>query len=217
MHTLHLVSTPTDGEIEHMADVLHESFVKGYFGGALGTSELSRALLKHHIAAALVDPAGELWIAKSDEDDDGKVIGVAVWFGPGAVYLATPEQRAVGWDQLYGQLDSDKQAWWDYFLDAFDALTETTLGVGVKRDAYHLQVIGILASRRRQGLGRSFFRAVESKAKEPGVCTCMETIGDGAVPVYEALGYEVKGPVPLKSPRNPESTLPMYAFVKRFP
>ncbi|EJD46584.1 hypothetical protein AURDEDRAFT_164409 [Auricularia subglabra TFB-10046 SS5] len=199
--------THTSDEIERMTDGLHESFGQMFFGGALGSKELSRDLLKHHINAALVDPAGEVWAVESDAGD---VLGVAVWFGPGSKYLATPEQRQVGWDDLYAQLDGTKQQC------AYDDLTNEAFGEGVKLGGYHLQVIGVIASAQRQGVGRALFKAVEEKARARAVCTCLETVGDYAVPIYRSLGYEVKGPVMVKTPINPDATMPMYGFLKSF-
>lgn len=216
MHSVRFVEKPSDDYMDRMTDLLHECFSYSYFGGGLGTRELSRELLKHHIKAALVDPAGEVWVAEDDSSETRALIGVAVWFGPGAVYLATPEQRSIGWDEIYVRLDAEKQAWWDYFLREYDGMSATSLGEGVKPGGYHLQVIGVLRERRKQGVARSLFKVIEEKAKQRSVCTCLETIGNGAVPVYRALGYEVKGPVELKSPRDPNVTMPMYAFVKVF-
>lgn len=92
-----------DDELERVLNALHESFNYSahtlsarvavthpaeYFYSRLGSTELSKELLRSHIVSALLEPAGEVWVAELD-DTSRAVVGVAVWFGPGAKYLRT--------------------------------------------------------------------------------------------------------------------------------
>ena len=47
------------------------------------------------------------------------------------------------------------------FGEAFDAMTDKGLGVGVKQAGYHLQLFGIHPSYQRQGVGSAMDKAVE--------------------------------------------------------
>ncbi|KZV85729.1 hypothetical protein EXIGLDRAFT_841250 [Exidia glandulosa HHB12029] len=216
-YRIELVQSPSDDVIERIVDVLHEAFAFKYFIGSLGDSELSKALLKTHVTAALVEDAGEIYVARSGPDADGSdIVAVAVWFGPVCAYLGTDAQREAGWNDLYKQMDQVYKDWWDYFLPFYDEYTTQALGPGVKLSGFHLQVIGVHPSHRRRGIAAALFRAVEKKAEARGVCSCLETVGSFAVPIYRSLGYDVKEPVPLRSAKDPTATAPLYCFIKPF-
>ncbi|KZV85734.1 hypothetical protein EXIGLDRAFT_841255 [Exidia glandulosa HHB12029] len=215
MYHVALVKSPSDDEIERMTDVLHEAFSYKYFISALGDPKFSRDLIKSHIGAALADDAAEIYVARS-VSATRDIAGVAVWFGPGTVYLGTEAQREAGWNQLYAALDKVYQDWWDYFLPFYDDYTTRVFGRGVKLGGHHLQVIGVLPAHQRRGIAGQLFCIVEKKAKEQHVCTCLETVGTGNVPVYRSMGYDVMEPTPLRSAKDPNATAPLYGFIKHF-
>ncbi|KZV85725.1 hypothetical protein EXIGLDRAFT_725536 [Exidia glandulosa HHB12029] len=212
MYAVRLVTSASDEEIERMTDALHEAFSYRYFLTALGSPERSRALLKAQVKAALVEPAAELYVA--EDEDAVEVAGVAVWFGPGTVWMLTDEQRAAGWNDLYASLDSDLQVWWSDFISAYTDYATFAFGPWVKPGGYHLQVIGVRPGYQRQGIARQFLSIVEAKARSRGVCTCLEAIGEGAVSVFSSLGYEVKPAVDVRMPLN--VLAPLRGFIKTF-
>lgn len=160
MPHIRLVKRARAEEIERMTDVLHEAFSFQYFISALGDAERSKDLLRAHIKAALVDRAGEVYVA---EAASGELVGVAVWFGPGTTFLRTEAQRKAGWNQLYARLENVYQEWWDYFLPFYDRYAAQAFGEGSKLAGFHLQVIGVLPSHQRQGIASAFFDVVERK------------------------------------------------------
>ncbi|KZV85727.1 hypothetical protein EXIGLDRAFT_753145 [Exidia glandulosa HHB12029] len=211
MYEVSQLKAPTSEELEGMVDVLLLAFGGRYF---FADKENSRALMKTQFNDALVAETGEIYVARNNAT--GEIVGAAVWFGPGSKFLATAAQRAAGWDELYGSLSKDAQEWWDYFIATFDGYIDKAFGSGVKLAGYHLQVIGVHPEHRRKGIARQFFEVVEVKAKEEGVCTCIETIGTGALPAYRGLGYEVKEPGTLRSSTDPTRIMPLYGMIKVF-
>lgn len=214
MVSISLVIEPSETEIERMVDVLDAAFGFNYFGHSLPGKDIerSRGMLRSHITAALVDPGGELYVAKTGNE----VVGVATWHGPGSGYLSTAEQRAAGWDQMFAKLDQAQQEWWGYFLPLYDEYTTGALGEGTKLASFHLQVLGVHPDYQRQGIGSSLVKTGEDKAKAQGVCSCIETILDVAVPFYRACGYEIKDPVLFKAVGSDTPTVPLYAIIKKW-
>ncbi|EJD48814.1 hypothetical protein AURDEDRAFT_162274 [Auricularia subglabra TFB-10046 SS5] len=209
------VTKPSEAEIERMVDVLDAAFGYNYFDHSLPgkDTERSRGMIRSHIAAALVDPGGELYVAET-ETEVPEIIGVATWHGPGSAYLSTEEQRAAGWDQMFAKLDKDQQDWWGYFLPLYDEYTMRALGDGTKLASYHLQVLGVHPKYQLQGVGSLLVKTGEDKAKTLKVCSCIETIPGDAVPFYRACGYDIKDPVLFKSVGSDTPNVPLYAIIK---
>jgi len=208
--TVRLLENPTGEEIRRTLDVLDEAFNKKYFLSALGDPSLPREILQVHIDTALIDKGGLVYVAETPEDG---IVGSAIWFGPGHKFLATEAQKQAGWYQLMDKLQKPYRDWWDYFLAIYDEYTSDVFGPGVKLAGYHLQLFGVHPNHQRKGYGTAMIQLVEAKAKAVGVCTCLETAGTSAVPVYRSLGFEVKDPIPVKVAAS-EATFPFYGFIK---
>ncbi|KAK7019677.1 hypothetical protein VNI00_018022 [Paramarasmius palmivorus] len=109
-HTVYLVRDPTEEEIAHMVE-LH---VKAYEGDPatgvmLGNDwSLSGDLGQAIIRATLLE--GELYAVK----DGDKIVSYGAWFSPGTGLFATPEQRALGWDQFFEKLKPEIQYWFNH-------------------------------------------------------------------------------------------------------
>ncbi|KAJ6504630.1 hypothetical protein C8R47DRAFT_1174601 [Mycena vitilis] len=199
---------PTDQEIQEATRVLHEAFGKRYFLGALRDESLVEPFLLAHVKATVI--GGQIFIA---ELPGTGIVGVGLWFGPGQKFLSSPEQRSAGWDQTMQVLDDDSQRWWDNFLTITDEVPEKLYGPGQQLASYHLQTFGVLPEHQKKGYGMAIMRAVEEKAKLTSTDIVLETMGDGAVPIYKKMGFEVLGPEVINL--SPLREANGYGFKKR--
>ncbi|KAJ7161213.1 hypothetical protein C8R46DRAFT_1106739, partial [Mycena filopes] len=101
---------------------------------------------KSTVVAGLL--GGEVYVAETV--DTKKIIGCAVWFGPGHTMYDTPEQQQHSLGPLMGSFDKDLQAWW----------MTTTLGVDPEYQ--------------RQGAGRLLVNAIVEKAAPTKTALCVE-------------------------------------------
>ncbi|KAF8583588.1 hypothetical protein K439DRAFT_1661199 [Ramaria rubella] len=206
--TVRQLINPTKPEIESTVKVLSEAFQYAVFLTELGGDKsLVPVLLKTHVTAALIE--GEVYVAEMEEKG---IVGVAVWFGPGQKFLDTGAQRSAGWDQLMRRLDKKYSSWWDYYVEAYNAFCERSLGAGFKRNAYHLQLYGVLPECQRGGIGRALMDEVGKKAMLERIPLCVETDASN-VAKYESMGFVVCGEEMLQgiSGRN----MPIYCLSKQ--
>ncbi|KAI0636031.1 hypothetical protein C8Q77DRAFT_1216522 [Trametes polyzona] len=210
--TVREVPAPSDEELNQYAKLLAESFGYQFFAGGLGGDKsLQEPMMLAHLAAAVVNGAGEIHIAELPE---AGVAGVAVWFGPGHKFLESEAQRNAGWNQLMDRLEPKYREWWSTFLAQYDALVERSLGPGVKIGAYHLQLIGVAPDHQKKGIATALTTYAESKAHAVKVPSVLETAGPTNVAVYKALQYEVAGSGPIQAPPPSEGTFEMFVFIK---
>nr|VWP01288.1 Putative peptide synthase/polyketide synthase [Ganoderma boninense] len=121
----------------------------GFFESALNKDRtLQEPMVRAHMLAALVTGEGEVHVA---ELPGVGVVGIAVWFGPGHVYLDSDAQRNAGHNQVVKKLPTELQKWWKQFLSEYGTLTDRVLGPGVKLGGYHLQLIGVSPAHQRKG------------------------------------------------------------------
>jgi len=190
---------PTEEELDKTADALARAFNYSYFLSALGGKrELVAPFLRAHVNATLL--GGEVYVVEAPTDG---IVGGALWFGPGQKFLSTVEQHAAGWDDIMSKIDTVYRAWWDNFLQEYDALCENCFGSGVKLSSYHLQVFGVVPDYQRRGFGRALITATEDKAKLKGESLCLETMGTLNIGIYQSMGFVVAGSGPAgKSPKD---------------
>ncbi|KIM90552.1 hypothetical protein PILCRDRAFT_187461 [Piloderma croceum F 1598] len=192
--TIRQLMNPTDEELDKGAKTLAEAFHYMFFRSALEDDpSLVLQLLRAHITTAVY--GGEVHYAESSSGD---VLGVAVWFGPGQMFLDSEGQRQAGWNQLMEKLDQKTQEWWTYFIDVYNDLCEKAFGAGAKLAAYHLQMYGVMPERQRQGIGRELVKVVEDKARAIKVDLCLENLGSDEsvakmIELYKGLGFTPKG------------------------
>ncbi|RDX57176.1 hypothetical protein OH76DRAFT_1335643 [Lentinus brumalis] len=205
------VMNPSEAEIDQYTKVLAQAFNYEFFAFALGDRDLQEHMHRAHITAALANNEGEVHIAEVPGEG---VVGVAVWypFPPGSKFLSTDAQRNAGWNQLMDKLEPRLCDWWTQFLDEYDDMVERALTQGVKLEAYHLQLIGVLPERHRRGIGRALMQFAKNKAHAMGVPTVLES-GASASELYGGLGYTVAGSGPIHL-LSEDSTFDMSAFIK---
>ncbi|KAI0776854.1 hypothetical protein BD413DRAFT_490968 [Trametes elegans] len=119
---------------------------------------LQEPILEAHLNAAQLDGEGEIHVA---EFPGVGVAGVAVWFGPGYMFLSTVLGRGV---ESYTcaeprvSLNVPGQ-----FTERNNELSEMYLGPGVKLGAYHLQLIGVAPEHQKKGVATALMQYAEGK------------------------------------------------------
>ncbi|KAJ7642430.1 hypothetical protein DFH06DRAFT_1214735 [Mycena polygramma] len=147
------------------------------------------ALWMSTVVAGLL--AGEVWIAETNgSDTDKKIVGCAVWFGPGHTLYDTEEQQNYSLGPLMAQFDEDLQKWWGgVFLPKYTTFVNAALGPeeNVKHNSWHLQTLGVDPAYRQQGAARLLVDAIAEK----GVMMCAEVDTELHVEIFGKMGFEI--------------------------
>ncbi|THU95090.1 hypothetical protein K435DRAFT_756080 [Dendrothele bispora CBS 962.96] len=105
---VHLIKSPSDEEINDMVNVHVQAyegdpFMRVMIGGNWALlPDLGRAMLRATLLEGMV-------YGVKDEND--KVVAFGLWFSPETGLFASPEQRALGFDEFFGKLDHETQHW----------------------------------------------------------------------------------------------------------
>ncbi|KAJ7173691.1 hypothetical protein C8R46DRAFT_1083692 [Mycena filopes] len=158
---------PTPTEIHAAAAVLHDAFLHlgDPFGITLTGGNPDLDLELHLVCLRAAALEGEIWVAGFESTD---ICAVAVWFPPGADYLATEQQRAAGWDEAQTKFTPELRKWWsDYFIPRYNAWSASCLGEGTRVRSWYLQLLGTKPEYQRRGLSAALIQAIESKVHVP--------------------------------------------------
>ncbi|KAH6873671.1 acyl-CoA N-acyltransferase [Coprinopsis sp. MPI-PUGE-AT-0042] len=135
---------------------------------------------------------GEVYLAETK--DNKKIIGVAVWFGPGREMFDSPDQQEQALGPLMGHFKPELRAWWgEEFLPTYAKFNEDRIGAGVKKNNWHLQTLATHPDYQRQGVARALIETVVRKASQMGHLICLETQTETNVGIYGRLGFKVAG------------------------
>ncbi|KAJ6607021.1 hypothetical protein B0H10DRAFT_574324 [Mycena sp. CBHHK59/15] len=187
------ILNPTEDEIERGSAVLTAAFRLSHdtFGESIvgGNRDLDNALHQAHMRAGAI--GGELWVAGFGPED---IAAVVVWFGPGADFLDSEEQREVGWNHVQSKFTPELQKWWsDYFLPRHSVWKAACLDKDTTRNSWQLQLLGTSPDHQHKGLGATLIKPVEAKAMLDGSMMCLETTNEPNVSFYKHLGFVVRG------------------------
>ncbi|KAJ6602776.1 hypothetical protein DFH09DRAFT_828534, partial [Mycena vulgaris] len=117
---------------------------------------------------------GEVYVAETN-DAAKKIIGCAVWFGPGHTLYDTYEQQQHALGPLMASFDANLQKWWsEVFLPKYDTFVDSALGADVKHNSSHLQTLGVDPEYRQKGAATLLVNAVVEKASAIGAKMCVE-------------------------------------------
>ncbi|KLO05654.1 hypothetical protein SCHPADRAFT_946725 [Schizopora paradoxa] len=181
-----------------------------------GFMELLPDLQRCQVKSALID--GKAYVS---ELEGVGIIGGAVWFGPGQDCTGTEEQRSAGLNQLMESLkekDPDIPKWFsETFFVQYSALALGALeGPDYKLASWHCQLLGVLPSYQRKGVGTALVTFVEADAhKINGLINfCLETQTEGTRVFYENMGYVTRGQAIMDSPKHMKETSPMWILSK---
>ncbi|KAH8809634.1 hypothetical protein DL96DRAFT_1821881 [Flagelloscypha sp. PMI_526] len=204
-----------ESSINEAVQVLGEAFGWQFFySGCDKSKDLVYASLLCYTKAAFLD--GEVWVAKAHEDH--RIIGVAVWFGPGQKFIK--KFGAGSYHDHSADLSSvmnKKNAVGGIYFSAdcptrlangghiYDKGVDAILGTDVRLNNWHLQLLGVHPNYQRKGVGTSLCEYIEAKARTQGVLTVLEAPDPKkSKEVYqEKMQYEWKGATELiKSPEG---------------
>ncbi|KAF8130902.1 hypothetical protein K438DRAFT_1435510, partial [Mycena galopus ATCC 62051] len=93
---------------------------------------------------------GEVWVAETKEtaDSPSKIVGCAVWFGPGHTMYDSLEQQKHSLVPLMASFSEELKHWWH--LDT-------------KQNSWHLQTLAVDPEFQRQGAARALVNEVVEK------------------------------------------------------
>ncbi|KAJ7614636.1 hypothetical protein DFH06DRAFT_1307420 [Mycena polygramma] len=196
-----LTKNSPEDQVEQAVEVLSSAFLEAddpFSKSLIGInaeqkldSELNKELNRTGVQAGLV--GGEVWVAGLGPTDS--ILAVGVWFGPGADFLATKEQRAAGWDEFHVKFSEGLKQWWLDYMRAYNTWNESCLDTekGSRVNSWQLALLGTSPKHHRKGLASALIRAIELKATANGEGMCLETTTDSNVAFYEKRGFEVRG------------------------
>ncbi|KAJ7238569.1 hypothetical protein B0H12DRAFT_1237821 [Mycena haematopus] len=150
----------------------------------------NRLLNKSMVVAGLL--GGEVYVAETT--DTRKIVGCAVWFGPGRALYDTPEQRQYALQPLMASFDKELQDWWlNTFIPKYDSFVTSALGEGTKLAAWHLQTLGVDPAYHRRGVGKLLVNTILEKTRsaQPYPALCVEAATETNLKVYTNLGFHL--------------------------
>ncbi|KAJ6454415.1 hypothetical protein C8R45DRAFT_915340 [Mycena sanguinolenta] len=166
-------------EMDAMLDVLTRAFTGDLFtavitGHAVEDPETShiRELNRSTMIAGLL--GGDVYVAETS--DPSKIVGCAVWFGPGRALYDTPEQRQHALEPFMASLNKELRDWWlTVLLPKYDSFVTSVLGEGTKLAAWHLQALAVDPAYHRKGVGKLLVNTIVEKyrvgqAHPPALC-----------------------------------------------
>ncbi|KAF9463582.1 hypothetical protein BDZ94DRAFT_1308694 [Collybia nuda] len=160
--------------------------------GMGGSQELSGPFWKSTVVAGLL--GGEVYIAETFTAPK-KIVGCAVWFGPGRAMYDSPDQQAMALGPLMGLFEPPLQAWWgNFFLPLYNKFTSSALGEGTKLGSWHLQTLGVHPEYQRQNVGKHLVDVVAAKATLNHIDMVVECSKEVNVDIYRRLGFETRMP-----------------------
>ncbi|KAJ7153218.1 hypothetical protein C8R46DRAFT_1119777 [Mycena filopes] len=167
---------------------LFTAVVTGHYPGGTEAHHIGPFWLSTVVAGLL---GGEVYVAETD-DAENKIIGCAVWFGPGHTMYDTAAQQTYSLGPLMASFSAELQHWWhNEFLPKYDAFVTSALGQGTKHNSWHLQTLGVDPQYQRQGVAAVLINTIVEKASSAGAMLCVETETEVNVEVYNRLGFHL--------------------------
>ncbi|KAJ7471679.1 hypothetical protein B0H11DRAFT_2039523 [Mycena galericulata] len=134
---------------------------------------------------------GEVWVAETGNSEK-KIIGCAVWFGPGhTMYDSEDQQKHVLGPLMAGFTDELKHWWLATFLPQYEVVLTSALGEGTKHNSWHLQTLAVDPEYQRKGAARSLVNAIVEKASQTGSMLCVEVGNETNLEIYGKLGFVI--------------------------
>lgn len=189
-YTIHRLVNPTDTDVKDVTNTLAQCFHEDKFVHIVTGHDpaLYVPFFKSQVVAAVID--GVIYVA---QDATGRLIGAAVWFGPGQEMFATPRQEKEAWQPFEDMFSLQLKRWWDDVLTPVDdAFVLKSFGPGTKRRGWHLQVIGIIPQYQRMGIATKIISEVRQIASADHLPMTLEVETQTNVDIYSSLGFKLK-------------------------
>ncbi|KAJ7852154.1 hypothetical protein B0H13DRAFT_1904767 [Mycena leptocephala] len=211
-------------ELEELVDIgaIESVLSKDFAGGnAIVTGDDPKADDMSYIGPFWVSTVvaglwgGEVWVTEAD-DTEKKIIGCAVWFGPGHTMTTSEDQQKYALGLLMAGFTYELKNWWmaalsnpymycgispdfDYqLLPQYEVVLTSALGQGTKHSSWHLHTLAVDPEYQRKGAARSLVNAIVEKASQPGSMLCVEEGNETNVKrhftgllIYGKFGFEM--------------------------
>ncbi|KAJ7447277.1 hypothetical protein B0H11DRAFT_1878732 [Mycena galericulata] len=121
-------------------------------------------------------------------DTSHKIIGCAVWFGPGHTMYDTTSRTIL----LMTGFNEELQTWWhSVFLPTYDAFVTSVVGEGTKHNSWHLQTLAVDPEYQRKGAARILVSTIIEKAAATKTPLCVESSTEANNELYTKLGFHI--------------------------
>ncbi|EIM81058.1 uncharacterized protein STEHIDRAFT_162059 [Stereum hirsutum FP-91666 SS1] len=106
----------------------------------------------------------------------------------------SPEQRALGYDQLLAKLSPELRQWWtSTYPDSLKKFLPTVMTPQEQTQRWMCSVIATSIKHQGKGYASAIMDAVYSKAVETGSLIALITTKDINVPIYQHMGMRLRG------------------------
>ncbi|CDO69751.1 hypothetical protein BN946_scf184697.g23 [Trametes cinnabarina] len=152
------------------------------------------------IRALLLTPGvGEIFTAR---DENGSLVGFALFSLPGQLMLSTEEQQKHGFLDLMGKLSPEGQK---YYVETMGKevpkMNDQFFGIeDAERNTYWCNFAMVREDYQGKGVARALFELATKDAAKTGATIALTTTNARNVPIYEKLGFKLHGQTIMPSP-----------------
>ncbi|TFK18154.1 hypothetical protein FA15DRAFT_273443 [Coprinopsis marcescibilis] len=191
------VVNPSDAEIKASVNLFIDLMktdisVLSLVGNEL---ELIPVMIEAMLRAGALE--GEYYTATNEE---GVLVGYAMWMPPGRDLFGTETQRSLGLYDFMSRLpEATKEYYRDTYMAQFPNFVSDNLGPTGKTDAWWLHQAMVRRDYHRQGICKAFVGAILGKTKGKKVTLGTTTTADENIAVYTGLGFKQKATMAMPS------------------
>ncbi|KAI0929784.1 hypothetical protein AcW1_008638 [Taiwanofungus camphoratus] len=115
--------------------------------------------------------------------------------------LSTPEERKLGFNDFFARLSEEGREYYkSAYVGKFTRFVTGCMGRTGKVDSWWLNMIQVHPDRQRQGIATALIGLVREKAKRKGETLALSASNPSNVPIYKAMGFDLKGDRIMPSP-----------------
>ncbi|KAJ6529039.1 hypothetical protein DFH09DRAFT_156361 [Mycena vulgaris] len=190
---IHCADVP---ELQNIVDVLTRAFqtdpfmaiVTGHPPNSSEINPLARPMCTSTPLSGLM--GGEVFVAETT-DKSPKIVGCAIWFGPGRQLYDSEDQRNLALQPLLALFSEELQGWWAEFIPKYENCINSALGDGVELNSWRLQTIAVDPAYQHQGAATLLVNTVIEIAARTNTPLCVDCSEEANVEVYKRLGFEL--------------------------
>ncbi|KAI0370713.1 hypothetical protein BV20DRAFT_1052150 [Pilatotrama ljubarskyi] len=150
-------------------------------------------------ALALTPGVADVFTAR---DEDGALVGYAIFSLPGHLILSTPEQQKHGLFDFMGRLSPEGQKYYpEVMAKEVPKANDEAFGIQeAERNTYWCNFAMVRADFQGKGIARALFELATKEAAKTGATMALTTTNIRNVPIYEKLGFKLYGHKVIPSP-----------------
>ncbi|OCH89144.1 hypothetical protein OBBRIDRAFT_778949 [Obba rivulosa] len=215
MFNVQLVENPSDEQIESAVEIScicmqnDIAFLCLAGGDKTLMAPMTRALLRAG------REFGQLYTAT---DEQGKMVGFALYAPPGKTAYMTEEQRAMGFNDFWAQVSDVGKDYYRTHLKGewAEFVNKTLRSPAAIRDTWWLSLLMVRPEHHRQGIGRALIQPVRDIVVKTGGCFAFNAADVQNVVKYQRMGFELLDERVFWSPWGDWPTY-VFAFPGAFP